>query len=554
MTNTNNPLVLQLKVGLDETGSKAELNKQIEALSSKLSNLNLKIDIDPKAIAALSDLAKMDLSRFTKSAEDAQKSVSKVGDQAQTAGKEITKEFKDVQKSVEATFAHLSKNFRDAMRKGITDVDSLKTAFKGMEASFKMDYEVLGEDAAGRTIRRVKGIEATYKNLEGQIEKVKFKNDTLIDMGGGNSSPLWLPESTSKVVDSQIKDVAKLSQKVQQELDAMRAKGDITEKQFVALTGSLNRSMNTTDVQRVNSQLDAMVASNKQLNKELKEQELEQKRIIENEIKRKNLIADITKAQNSQSKTINKSASDNLLKEVQAMDVSAKNFGTVLKQNQSSLRQLKADATEASRQNIGVMNAFKTAMEKFPIWMAASTIFYGTVRTAREFMSIIVDIDSKMTDLAKVMDEGTDFEALFDRATQSAERFGQSISQVLDSYTEFARQGYNGDELGVLADAGLVASNVGDITAQKASEYMTASLIQWKKDAKEAMGIIDSWNEISNNYATTTEKLAQGQARAGATARAMGLDFDQLNAIIGTVTASTKQSGKLHCPYVQQCA
>ena len=58
------------------------------------------------------------------------------------------------------------------------------------------------------------------------------------------------------------------------------------------------------------------------------------------------------------------------------------------------------------------------------------------------------------------------------------------------------------------------------------------------------MGIIDSWNEISNNYATTTEKLAAGQARAGATARAMGLDFDQLNAIVGTVTASTKQSGR----------
>ncbi|AZV43738.1 hypothetical protein BAOM_3129 [Peribacillus asahii] len=56
------------------------------------------------------------------------------------------------------------------------------------------------------------------------------------------------------------------------------------------------------------------------------------------------------------------------------------------------------------------------------------------------------------------------------------------------------------------------------------------------------------WNEISNNYATTTEKLAQGQARAGATARAMGLDFDQLNAIVGTVTAATKQSGKFHCP------
>lgn len=72
---------------------------------------------------------------------------------------------------------------------------------------------------------------------------------------------------------------------------------------------------------------------------------------------------------------------------------------------------------------------------------------------------------------------------------------------------------------------------------------MTSALTQWKMETSEAMGIIDSWNAISNNYATTVLKLAEGQAKAGATARAMGLDFDQLNAVIGTITATTKQSG-----------
>ncbi|MFJ3388757.1 phage tail tape measure protein [Lysinibacillus sp. NPDC086135] len=174
---------------------------------------------------------------------------------------------------------------------------------------------------------------------------------------------------------------------------------------------------------------------------------------------------------------------------------------------------------------------------------SASTIFYGTVRTAKEFATILVDIDSKLVSIQKVVDNGTDIGAVFDRATQSAETFGQSISKALDAYIEFARQGYKGAELGTLADAGLVASNVGEISSQSASEYLTASLVQWKKETSEAMGIIDSWNNVSNNYATTVEKLAQGQSRAGATAKAMGLDFDQLNAIIGTVTASTKQSG-----------
>ena len=50
-------------------------------------------------------------------------------------------------------------------------------------------------------------------------------------------------------------------------------------------------------------------------------------------------------------------------------------------------------------------------------------------------------------------------------------------------------------------------------------------------------------NEISNNFATTVENLAQGQAKAGATAKALGMDFDQLNAVVGTLNARTKQSG-----------
>lgn len=124
--------------------------------------------------------------------------------------------------------------------------------------------------------------------------------------------------------------------------------------------------------------------------------------------------------------------------------------------------------------------------------MAASTAFFGVIRTAREFGSIIVDIDTKMTNLAKVMSDDTNFEAVFDSATTSAERFGQSISSALDAYAEFARQGYKEEDLSMLSNAGLVASNVGEITAQQASEYMTASLIQWKMDARDAMGIIDS--------------------------------------------------------------
>ena len=158
-------------------------------------------------------------------------------------------------------------------------------------------------------------------------------------------------------------------------------------------------------------------------------------------------------------------------------------------------------------------------------------------------MRIIIDIDTKLTNISKVMSEDMSISKTLDDATTSAERFGQSISQALDAYTEFARQGYKAEDLSILSNAGLVAANVGELTAQQASEFMTASMTQWQMETKEAMSVIDSWNAISNNYATTVVKMAEGQSKAGATARAMNLDFDQTNALIGMLTASMKQSG-----------
>lgn len=262
------------------------------------------------------------------------------------------------------------------------------------------------------------------------------------------------------------------------------------------------------------------------------------------------LNTELVRAEKLFPRTMDKSKAEELRREIEKLSRLNVINPTSLKNNQIEIDRLRerirlfsVESTQAAKSSKGIMDSFKIAMERFPIWMAASTAFYGTIQTAKEFANILIDIDSKLVSIQKVTTDGTDMGAIFDRATQSAEQFGQSISQALDAYIEFARQGYKGADLGILSDAGLVAANVGEITSQAASEYMTASLVQWKKDATEAMSIIDSWNNISNNFATTTEKLAQGQARSGATARAMGLEFDQLNAIIGTVTASTKQSG-----------
>src|SRR5699024_7954602 len=172
-----------------------------------------------------------------------------------------------------------------------------------------------------------------------------------------------------------------------------------------------------------------------------------------------------------------------------------------------------------------------------------STLFFGAVQSARTFVTTIVEIDSKMVTLQKVMSDSANMDEVFNNANIAAERFGQTISGVLDAYAEFARQGYEGADLTNYGNAALIASNVGEVPVQEAAEYLTASGAQWKQDSQDAMSNIDSWNEISNSYATTLQKLGEGQAKAGSTAKAMGMDFDETNAVIGALTAQTKQSG-----------
>ncbi|MGG3892003.1 phage tail tape measure protein [Metabacillus fastidiosus] len=247
-----------------------------------------------------------------------------------------------------------------------------------------------------------------------------------------------------------------------------------------------------------------------------------------------------------QSKSSSKSISivdSNSSKQMNTLINSSNKLSSSQNSLRDSTRQSSDSLRDASSNMISFSNAMKQALVKYPIWMASTTLFIGSFKALSSVTQVIVDVDTRITNLKKVMDQDTNFDKIMANAVSSAEKFAKSLNGVLDSYGEFARQGFKEDDLINLGEAGLIASNVGEIGAGRAAEYLTAAIIQWKKESKDAMGVIDSWNNVSNKYATTVEKLAQGQARAASTAKAMGMDMHQLNAMIGTVTAATKQSG-----------
>ena len=252
---------------------------------------------------------------------------------------------------------------------------------------------------------------------------------------------------------------------------------------------------------------------------------------------------DYAKAMQQNARFIDKTGMKQLQQQIKGVNTSATNALPQLNSMQQQMRGYVNQAAQATRSQMGLIENFNNAMVKFPVWMGASTLFFGATRAARDFVTTIVEIDSKMITLQKVMSDSANMDEVFNDASVAAERFGQTLGGVLDAYAEFARQGYEGVDLTNFGNAALIASNVGEISAQEASEFLTAASAQWQEGSEAAMGQVDSWNEIANNYATTVEKLGEGHAKAGATAKAMGLDFDETNAVIGALTAQTKQSG-----------
>jgi TP901 family phage tail tape measure protein len=325
---------------------------------------------------------------------------------------------------------------------------------------------------------------------------------------------------------------------------------DVVEKLKFSLAniqgaGGLQKAFELTDRKTIDNRqelAEKVLQKEHQIESQIEKQNSDLEKQIEL-FKRRNLI-EIETLRSKYRNTADHQGLDKLEQSVKNLEKTTPNASNAMQHLSLDLKELKGQASEAARSSMSMADSLRTAFQKFPVWLLASTSIYGTIAATRNLYDVIIQVDTAMTNLQKVMSQDTNFDNVMSNATDSAERFAKTITETLEAYETFAKQGYKDDDLQFLGDAGLVASNVGEIDTTAASEYLTSALVQWNKETNEAMGIVDSWNELSNDYATTVEKLAQGHGRAASTARNMGLSFDQTNAIIGSLTASTKQSGR----------
>ena len=177
--------------------------------------------------------------------------------------------------------------------------------------------------------------------------------------------------------------------------------------------------------------------------------------------------------------------------------VQFKNWTTQMDEIQARTIRLRNNMKELRGSTDSVGYAMRTAFEKFPVWMLASSAFYAPIRGLQSMYNIILQVDTQMTNLKRVMDADTNFDNILAGNIEMAKELGKTVTDINYAMENFAKSGnYSEAQLEALTKTSVIASNVSDLTSQEMSETLITGMSVFNVEAEKSMMIVDKLNEV----------------------------------------------------------
>ena len=165
---------------------------------------------------------------------------------------------------------------------------------------------------------------------------------------------------------------------------------------------------------------------------------------------------------------------------------------------------------------------------------------YGGVDAMGAMVSKVFDLDAALTEYRKVSNlSGKELEQYTADAYKMGRTVAKTGTEVIEASTSFKKMGYSDKESLQLAKVATAFQNIADtqITAGQSADFINSQMKAFNITANDAVSIIDSVNEVANNFAVGTGDLQGALTVAGSSLKSAGNDFNQT---IGLVTAATE--------------
>jgi TP901 family phage tail tape measure protein len=203
--------------------------------------------------------------------------------------------------------------------------------------------------------------------------------------------------------------------------------------------------------------------------------------------------------------------------------------------------------TKAAKAAMTFGEHLQDAFSKLSSWTLALEILRLARFAVEDMVQQVKVLDDSLTELKKVTDlEGKSLDEFINKAYDLSTTVAKTGSDMVDAATEFAKSGYDNEQILQLGQIALLYTNIADeeLNAGDAASFIIAQMKAFNIEADNAISVVDALNEVSNNYAVSSADLATSIGKVSSTMAASGTTYQETLGLLTAITEITRDAGK----------
>ena len=486
---------------------------------------------------------------------------------------------------IEAQLKSLKNSFQDAFKVNGSFLNDIKKVANAIE---KINS---GGSSTSKSTSSTSKLVSEYKDLANTVEKIQKQ----LSKGLLDESSISRSNTLIEKLKGQMNDLKNEMDEV--ELASVKAfEGKLENKHLAEMNNYLNKIESTTASlgTKLNSISFDHIDSSKieKIQNELKEiQDIARQDInlemnvgdilsdlnrISNEIKNLEKVENLASSFEKVSSSVTNATSDieRLSSEIKSLENVADNldgsFDRAFKGASSSVKDFQSslEKVKSSSGIFGDMDDFLGNFSQFKIAdLAGDAIADGIRQMATAWKDTIVETDTAITDLNKVLSEGgkltgQSLDNYLNQVTQVAKGTGQASTDIIQGTAKAVQSGIKDTEQALkYAQQSAIFANIGDMSQEEADKILTSvmsanggvekSLQQtsshlkaYGKDYSQLQEFIDMANYAGNNFSVTTKDVGTALQLSSSALSANGVSMEKQIAMATAMNEVMQDSSK----------
>ena len=202
---------------------------------------------------------------------------------------------------------------------------------------------------------------------------------------------------------------------------------------------------------------------------------------------------------------------------------------------------------DTSRRFRSFTDAVGTNIIKVTQWAVATGLVYGIVRQVSQVFKEIIEVQAKLAEVQIALGKSQgDLNRVFEEAISIANLTSSSVAGVVEAYAiAYRATGQYSDEVqrvavtNKLLQESMILAKLAGIDQATSIDTLVGALRQTGLELDQGRTLLDKWVFVSRQANVSLDTLAQTYSIVGTTAKGVGIEMEELNALAATLAEAT---------------